>query len=42
MNALCDDEIAPFLHEAAVALVQGVVAIRVHDSAADYTIVNSE
>ena len=37
MIALCEYELAPFLDEAAVALVQGVVAIRVHDSPVDYT-----
>ena len=37
MLALCEYELAPFLNEAAVALVQGVVAIRVHDSAPDDT-----
>jgi hypothetical protein len=37
MIALCEYELAPFLDEAAVALVQGVVAIRVHDPTADYT-----
>src|SRR6266513_1719715 len=37
MIALCEYELAPFLDEAAVAQVQGVVAIRVHDSTADYT-----
>jgi hypothetical protein len=37
MVALCEYELAPFLDEAAVALVQGVLAIRVHDSTADYT-----
>jgi hypothetical protein len=37
MIALCEYELAPFLDEAAVALVQGVVAIRVHDPTGDYT-----
>jgi hypothetical protein len=37
MIAFCEYVLAPFLDEAAVANVQGVVAIRVHDSTADYT-----
>ena len=37
MIALCEYELAPFLDEAAVAHVQGVVAIRVHDSTPDDT-----